>query len=169
METVGHERRLAAYVRELSAKVEYHARVLGLNKEPLNLSASRLSWLQQASIANSQQGWSPHVEPAFADLFEHLRLEDLELLAGSTGEHHPWISFYRFCLTMLHAPFDRSLRDQLDAGKENLRRIASVWCYLHGVPSRTERKLVARAKPDGRVLRKFRGHGESDPDEEAGQ
>lgn len=148
--------RLSARMTRLEKRLDVASRMLGLYQEPLELNAHELRSFMEMAAFNAHKGWAPHAEEMWADVFERLRLEDLEALEGLTGDEHPWRAFYRLCLTMHHAPFDEAIRERLVDGQQNLRDVATVWCHRKGITPRTATGIMKRTERlDGRTLRKF--------------
>lgn len=131
-------------------------RLLDIKYERLNYSNEQLwaAWTQAKSYA--VDGWPPHVEGQWADLFVRMHVDDIEQLAKISGEEHPWRPFYTLCTCMWHAPFDKSLREQLLAGRNHMQHLAYLWGRHRGeAPSVLDVIMSHEAEPMKRLLNKL--------------
>lgn len=144
-------------VQQLEARVSTVQRLLGLNIRPLRLRDQELAALHRMAEHAAREGWSPHEELRWVDVFERLALEDLAALKEVTGMPNAWAPFYRLCSAMRFAALDPSLTPRFRAAACHLARLAAIWVYADESSVATARRVLKReTKLDGRVLRKLR-------------
>jgi hypothetical protein len=156
---------LHARVTSLEMKAAVLARILGVRHEPLALTDPEIVAIYTTATSYAAEGWPPHAEGMWADMFLRMRLDDLQQLHRLTADPHPWCVFHKLCATMALAPANRDLRDELVQGRANLFSLAGMWSQMHGVPQRKVEALVHReAAPGGRLVRKLqRTRGMQEP------
>lgn len=144
-------------LRQLEARVATVMRLLGVDAKPLSLRGTQLGSLHRMAEHNSQEGWSPHEERMWAEVFRRLDVRDLVLVETVTGHPQPWAAFYRLCAAMRHACFDGMLKDDLARGYANLHQLATVWVFeREPTVKKAEQRLRERARLDGRGIRKLK-------------
>lgn len=147
---------LIARVSVLEGQVAAMMRILNIKYEALNLTDPEFRVLHQMADVYSNEGWPPHAEEQWADTFVRMRLEDLEKLETCTEDPHPWRCFLRLATSMHLTPYNKELREQLSAGRNNILSIAGIWCTLKGEGPRTFDLLTHRdAEPVKKLMKQL--------------
>jgi excisionase family DNA binding protein len=132
-------------------------RLLNCYHQPLALSDLQLTGYYRLAEEQAAKGWPRDAEQVWVDFFQRIGHDELERLRGLVDDIHPWRPFYRLCATMVLVPFDRGLRDELKAGKENLLQLMELWLELGGNGPMLLARLVRRdATPSGRLVRRLK-------------
>jgi hypothetical protein len=143
-------------VQTLKTQMSTVLRILNINYVPLNLTDPEYRNLYLMAEQFSMEGWSPHVEEQWADVFIRLKIEDLDTLERVTGDPHPWRHFMRFVTTMHIRPWNAGLRDMLGSGRSNVHQIAGIWCVMKDKSAKEFQLLVDRdAAPVKKLIRRL--------------
>jgi len=148
--------RLMTEVETLKSQMSTVLRILNVKFDPLNLTTPEYRSLYRMAEHYSAEGWPPQSEQQWADTFVRLRIDDLEEMKEATGEAHPWICLLRLATTMHLNAYDKTLQDQLAAGKANVHNVAGTWCILQGETAAQFALITRRdAAPSRKLLRKL--------------
>ena len=147
---------LLAKVQTLESQMSAVMRILNIRHDALDLTGPEYKNLHIMAEHYSTEGWPPHAEETWADLFVRFRIEDLEQIAQVTDDQHPWRPFLKLVSTMHLNSYDTTWRNQLASGKTNIFQVAGIWCTLKGETSKTFDLLVKRdAEPSRKLVRKL--------------
>ena len=141
---------LDARVHSLEHEVETMKRILDLRVEHLALTAPELLSLYRMAEHHLTTPWSPHEEEQWTDVFVRIRLEDLEKLAEVVEDEDPWRPFHQLAKAILTNPHDINLSLQINAGKNNLEKLAYIWSRRMGKDAKQLARIVKR---DDKVVR----------------
>lgn len=143
---------LFSRVAVLESNVATLMRLMNLRRSPLSLTGPELLALHKVAESYCCEGWPPHAEEMWADLFARFSHTEFELLEKVTDGPHGWVPFYRLCSTMFLRPFDKELTDQFAYGKHNLHNLATVWNSLKGM---SPTKIVMMLRDDAAPLKRL--------------
>ena len=118
---------LEAKVHVLEHEVDVIKRILDLRREPLSLDPDELEHLYRMAVHHITVSWSPHQEEMWSEVFVRLTLEDLEKLEEAVEDPHPWRPFFQLAKAIFDNPHDPDLKLQLNAGKNNVEKLAYIW------------------------------------------
>lgn len=141
---------LDARVHTLEHEVETMKRILDLRVEHLSLTAPELLSLYRMAHHHLTTPWSPHEEEQWTDVFVRIRLEDLEKLAEVVEDEDPWRPFHQLAKAILINPHDINLSLKINAGKNNLEKLAYVWSRRVGKDAKQLARIV---KKDDKAVR----------------
>lgn len=148
--------RLHTRVTTLERHVATLMRILDVRYDPLNLTDAEMLSLYRQAEHLSLKGWSPYEEEPWSEYFLRMKLEDIEQCSRVSEDPHPWRAFLRLVSTMFLQPFNKDLRDNFAAGKNNLHGIAATYCQLKGESPKAADILTKRdAAPMKRLLNKL--------------
>jgi excisionase family DNA binding protein len=132
-------------------------RLLNCYHEPLELTDVELTGRYRVAEEQASKGWPREAEQDWVGFFPRIGHDELERLRVLVDDIHPWRPFYKLCATMVLVPFDRGLREELQAGKKNLLQIAQVWMELGGNGPRQLSGMIRRhSSPEGRLVQALR-------------
>lgn len=135
---------LVARVQTLENQVATLMRLLNVKYEALSLTDSEYKLLYDMAESYSLEGWPPHAEEQWADMFVRMKMEDLEKLEEVSGDKHPWRHILRLATSMHLNSYSKDLRDQFAAGRNNIHSVAGVWCTLKGESPKSFDLLLQR-------------------------
>jgi excisionase family DNA binding protein len=141
---------LEARVHKLEHVVETMSRILDLRVEPLELTAPELLSLYRMAKHHITTAWSPHEEDQWADVFLRLSLDDLEKMEEVIEDNDPWRPFHQLSKAILDNPHDINLTLQLNAGKNNIEKLAYIWSKRGG---KNAKQLARIVKKDDKAVR----------------
>lgn len=143
-------------VETLKSQMATVLRILNVKFDPLGLTGPEYRSLYRMAEHYALEGWPPQAEEQWADTFVRMRIEDLEELALSVEDEHPWRPFLKLATTMHLNAYNKSLQDQLASGKSNIYNIAGVWCVLKGETA-AQFALIARrdTAPNQKLVRRL--------------
>jgi DNA-binding transcriptional MerR regulator len=148
--------RLMTEVETLKSQMATVLRILNVKFDPLNLTTPEYRSLYRMAEHYSTEGWPPQSEQQWADTFVRLRIDDLEEMKEASGDEHPWRCLLRLATTMHLNAYDKTLQDQLAAGKANVHNVAGTWCILQGETAAQFALITRRdAAPHRKLLRKL--------------
>lgn len=145
---------LLAKIQALESRMSAVTKILNIRNEPLELTGPEYKNLHRMAEHYSAEGWSPHAEEQWADIFLRFRIEDVEQMAQETGDPHPWRPFLKLASTMFGNTYDPGLRDQLSSGKSNVFQVAGLWCTMHGETIKDFDLIVKRDSAPSKKLLK---------------
>ena len=143
---------LEARVHDLEHQMSVVRRLLDFRVEPLSLTTPELCSLYTMVQHATTVPWSPHQEKMWTETFCKIQLEDLEKIHAATEDEDPWRPFYQLCKAMFDNPHDSELKLQLNAGKNNLEKLAYIWSKRVWKDARDMGRM---AKRDDIVVRKL--------------
>ena len=111
-------------------------RILNLRHMELSLTDVEYKNLYDGANQLAAEGWPPHSEEQWSDLFLRLRVEDMKKLEEVTNDPHPWRAFLRLATSMHLRPWEKNLREIFAEGKKRIERVAGMWCVLRGESSK---------------------------------
>lgn len=120
----------------IRAQMAMVLRILNLGNMELNLTPIEYKNLYDGANQLASEGWSPHSEEQWSEVFLKLRVEDFEKIEPLVDDPHPWRSFLRLATSMHLRPWDKNLRNVFAEGKKRLEQVAGVWCILRGQTSK---------------------------------
>jgi hypothetical protein len=123
-------------IDSLKAQMAVVLRILNLRHMELSLTDLEYKNLYTGANQLASEGWPPHIEEQWSDVFLRLRIEDFEKLAALVDDPHPWRSFLRLATSMHASPWDKNLREIFAEGKKRLEQVAGMWCVLRGESSK---------------------------------
>lgn len=146
----------------LRAQMAVVLKILNLQRMELNFQVpSEYKNLYDGANQLTAEGWPPHSEEQWSDVFLRLSIEDLEKIAGLVDDPHPWRPFLRLATSMHLRPWDKKLRETFAEGKKRIEQVAGMWCVLHGESSKNFDLLAkhhaAPFKPTLRRMKKAQG------------
>ena len=144
--------KMVTELETLKSQMSAVMRILNIKYEHLNLTDPEYRTLNLMAEQYSLEGWPPQAEEQWADTFVRLRIEDLENLERVTKDPHPWRVLLRLATTMHLNTYDKSLQDQMAAGKNNIYQTAGIWCVLKG---ESPKAFTMMAQRDGAPIRKL--------------
>jgi DNA-binding transcriptional MerR regulator len=123
-------------IDSLKSQMAVVLRILNLRHMELTLNDAEYKNLYDGANQLASEGWPPHVEEQWSDLFLRLRVEDFERIEPLVDDPHPWRSFLRLATSMHLKPWDKNLREVFAEGKKRLEQVAGMWCVLRGESSK---------------------------------
>ena len=150
--------RMQVEIDALKAQMAVVLRILNLRHMELTLTAVEYKNLYDGANQLASEGWPPHIEEQWSDVFLRLRVEDFEKIEPLVGDPHPWRSFLRLATSMQVRPWNKSLREIFAEGKKRLEQVAGMWCVLRGESSKSfdmlSKQHSAPFKPTLRRMKK---------------
>lgn len=128
--------RMRVDIEALQAQLAVVLRILNLQHMELTLTSSEYKNLYEGANQLASEGWPPHSEEQWSDMFLRIRIEDLEKIEPLVNDPHPWRTFLRLATSMHLRPWDKNLRDIFAEGKKRLEQVAAMWCVLRGESSK---------------------------------
>lgn len=141
---------LEARVHVLENVVETMKRLLDIRREPMELTAPEMLSLYRMAQHHLTVAWSPHEEDQWTEVFARMRLENLETLEEVVEDEDPWRPFHQLCRVILANPHNIDLSLKLNAGKNNLEKLAYVWSKRSG---KNVKQLARIVKKDEKAVR----------------
>lgn len=123
-------------IDSLQAQMAVVLRILNLRHMELSLTGSEYKNLYEGANQLAAEGWPPHIEEQWSDVFMRLRIEDLEKIEPLVNDPHPWRAFLRLATSMHLRSWDKNLREIFAEGKKRLEQVAGMWCVLRGESSK---------------------------------
>ncbi len=141
----------------LKAQMAVVLRILNLQHMELTLTSPEYKNLYDSANQLTAEGWPPHAEEQWSEMFLRIRIEDLEKIEPLVNDPHPWRAFLRLASSMYLHPWDRSLREIFAEGKKRLEQVAGMWCVLRGEGSKNlDLLLKHHAAPFKSTLRRMK-------------
>lgn len=148
-------------IDSLRAQMAVVLKILNLRHMELSYTPAEYKNLYDGVNQLSSEGWPPHLEEQYSDLFLRIRIEDLEKIEPLVEDPHPWRPFLRLATSMHLRPWDKNLREIFAEGKKRLEQVAGMWCVLRGESSKNFDMLTkyhaAPFKPTMRRMKKSQG------------
>jgi excisionase family DNA binding protein len=141
---------LESRVQVLENVVETMKRLLDIRREPMDLTAPEMLSLYRMAQHHLTVAWSPHDEDQWTDVFARMRLENLETLDEVIEDEDPWRPFHQLCRAILANPHNIDLSLKLNAGKNNLEKLAYIWSKRIGKDAKQLARIV---KKDDKAVR----------------
>ena len=124
--------RMQVELDALKAQMAVVLRILNLRHMELTLTPVEYKNLYDGANQLAAEGWPPHVEEQWSDVFLRLRVEDFEKIEPLVEDPHPWRAFLRLATSMHLRPWDKNLREIFAEGRKRLEQVAGMWCVLRG-------------------------------------
>lgn len=138
---------LRAQIRELQYDLEKCEEILDLRRLPLGLSLPALAAKYRAAIQELGSGIVRGNEWNWAEFLMRLRWDDLEKIASTSGDPHPWRPFWRLVEMLYGAAAekmaDSSLVLRLSAARRCIEILSTLW-----VMEKCEQRRIAALKHD---------------------
>lgn len=153
--------RMQVEIDALKAQMAVVLRILNLRHMELTLTSAEYKNLYEGANQLASEGWPPHIEEQWSDVFLRIRVEDLEKIEPLVGDPHPWRAFLRLATSMHLRPWDKNLREIFAEGRKRLEQVAGMWCVLRGESSKNFDMLskhhASPFKPTMRRMKKSQG------------
>jgi hypothetical protein len=154
--------KLYTEVQYLKSRLRTLEKIFDITAEHLGMDDAELHRHYQIAQTYSREGWPPHIEQQWADLFLRLSIDDLKQLRAFIKDDHPWKPFYTFCACMRQTMHNVYLKDQLEAAMQRLSKLVYLWGQTIGESPRLIHALIRdEAEPMKRTVNKLKAQKRS--------